>query len=1588
MPSRKVCFVCGSLGGEYQLHSKPHEGQAYFPFLEHHEPPKGSRVPGPDGIVDSCRVCCAFLTQQWETYERTNTPALKRLYWLKRLDDGQFTGAEMKLQGEYMAQVMGLQYQPSCGDSCAPLSPDSRDEFSAGHRETDYTQGRKLDCNDGALDLSVPVKTVSKVKINKPCHKTEVSTSRASPDQLHFVCFICGTENQGATAKLISSIYHVANKPFFPFLTKLTPPKGATPLNEGVCSVCDHCFSSLCHQWVTYEQQGTPSGARIFKVNGVFFSNDSSIVASKDIKSSLKDVCYLCSQTWPSSKMCPLYTAPLSGRKDHMYFPFIRELRRPHGAHPLNPDGSVQVCFSCYGNLQIQWRHYESERVPFLHRRYSLLPPSTSATVSGLYLAMDAEGKLKNHGMEDVLKDSAVSATRDRSPGLLKVSTVNNNTSHEVYKPYNSEAKLGASNSGLSIPHPLQQAGERPKKVCFVCGEKCLMTKAQLLHTYPGRQDIKSFGGLIHPFFPFLGKYEPPPGSDPPNEEGIVISCSYCYYSLLNQWKDYEEFKMPGDLDRFKRKYKLHEFVCYVCGMMVPRKKLRTLEVQKFLFLREHKAPSNALVMWGGQAVGACSSCHFSLTHQYTEFERLGLPLELRKYNWTVQHHQEENKDSHHNDQGRDTASAASEENYLKEGIASYPSFSTSGKLTLNSSSSIGARLPVTAIAPPSTFNSPNNSSAPCLSSFSAALRKLAYQTKDSPDDSPVKHSMSPSSHNSSRSTTPKRAHPLALSSKSNSYTGLGQSHNILEHHRQPMDRASTSNSTSALDYGNKTGIDQHYGRLNSLDTTQGRDSKDDVRSSRRDSRDSSRVTGRESRDSRDPDVTATQTLMPNNEFYNRDFPSYLTEEEAARLGLTIPLRIDPTAYMAAYHPFYLQQQSMFPHSSFRLDDQLLLEQYRMLQSSFLPFPGAGYFPGHPGPIDVHSMLAAAAAQQYPLELLQQHYSFMNSSHPLLNPRFAAPGALVDRNCLDEEKLRLLAERSKEHERLLDWEVKHEPTFCPDREYKKPKDSDSSLLDKSIMDKHDYLPHHVGTSSINVVGDSSLIKDGFTSVSNKDIDSSAHSSDLKSVSKLDKSLLHNHTELSSVNHSQSVPLTHEEYLKLHLRKEIDDRNLDTEPYSSSKLAKLTSSIQALEGAQILHKDNPKSLPLFHQHHPLLNMTLPTNTSSSLNHVKKPRCSSDSKTLFRPFDDSKPTSDSNSGSCRVQDQEEVRQHSSYICSLGIPSLGLSSKNSTTSESHPAILSIPLVKPFLKSVLPVASNTSLSEINEKINPSTFANSLTSNNKLDPLSYYVRDKVERFDFKSLARECSSSSMNQDPVKNCLCEDTLFNAGTQSEILSKLDVELGKRKTIHSQDDIDSAERKLVRLTMVERATPIHLETPESKMELLEYLGVTTWAKKKELLLEKEVRRRQQLGLSSISPIQCEAESTPEFFSKSKWASKSSQSNKFLKSKMHSQPECFSEKSKFLCDLGLVPQSENDKSGPSQHQPYSWPGVGSVIDSYYKFNEEQLKEAQLLHVRCQQLQADNDLLIQASETYNRHMTVNKVHIIKISIHDLRRFQ
>jgi hypothetical protein len=108
-----ICYVCASRGAieKYSIRVKPNpdRNEPYFQFLSDHKPPNGVPHWTQSGnLVRTCFVCYTTLIQQWEAYEREDKPHNQRVYWLKRSDGKAYTGAEMSQQGEYAAQLLGL----------------------------------------------------------------------------------------------------------------------------------------------------------------------------------------------------------------------------------------------------------------------------------------------------------------------------------------------------------------------------------------------------------------------------------------------------------------------------------------------------------------------------------------------------------------------------------------------------------------------------------------------------------------------------------------------------------------------------------------------------------------------------------------------------------------------------------------------------------------------------------------------------------------------------------------------------------------------------------------------------------------------------------------------------------------------------------------------------------------------------------------------------------------------------------------------------------------------------------------------------------------------------------------------------------------------------------------------------------------------------------------------------------------------------------------------------------------------------------------------------------------------------------------
>ena len=308
----QICFVCGAQGATYALQTRATKDGAYFPFLQSHTCPKGASLPNADGSIDSCFVCYAFLMQQWQSYEQSKTSPLKRLYWLKRIDNGPYIGANMAQQGEYAAALLGIQLNCRVnGNDYQEMERESIKSENASMNTTHSEQPvpAKLSGHDSCENQFFPNLHKDKIANSKPLNhkscKSPDTPRKSSPppflrktDVLNvpnpqnipvlipnksavFVCFICGSKcpikmkHFVCSQKSSNRKYKLA---FFCFLKNLKPAMGSSQLDDtGRAEVCDDCYKALMEQWQVLESSGVPDDLRRYVIGSTVFGNSSGV---------------------------------------------------------------------------------------------------------------------------------------------------------------------------------------------------------------------------------------------------------------------------------------------------------------------------------------------------------------------------------------------------------------------------------------------------------------------------------------------------------------------------------------------------------------------------------------------------------------------------------------------------------------------------------------------------------------------------------------------------------------------------------------------------------------------------------------------------------------------------------------------------------------------------------------------------------------------------------------------------------------------------------------------------------------------------------------------------------------------------------------------------------------------------------------------------------------------------------------------------------------------------------------------------------------------------------------------------------------
>lgn len=403
-----ICFVCGSNGASdsYQLRIKPNTEkptESYFQFLESHEAPSGCNVIQPNQqFVKACYLCYNNLNFQWEAYERDSKPHMQRLYWSKRMDGKPFTGADMAMQGEYAAQMLGLTTEGGPLPPQINVNPSSHRSQSSNDYLSNYSLSnlenatKQNESNNGLakttgdmLSTKIPKNDSNSGGLSRPNSRNErmpnsrphsrdnqqsVAASKPSdtgfsagqPSSFaqrkfklaNFSNSYSSPQSLTMSANQLNSNLNTSNAVNFPSQSRLS-------MADDDCSALDLRNSSIGSNSVnlsSIQGIGSNSNSSTGSAGGGSIGGGTDILdLSMPDKNSVTEVCYVCGEEQRRGSLMELNTVVPKETKDleKPFFPIFDESHaRPARSRPKDPKGMVQACKACYNHLMTQWQNF------------------------------------------------------------------------------------------------------------------------------------------------------------------------------------------------------------------------------------------------------------------------------------------------------------------------------------------------------------------------------------------------------------------------------------------------------------------------------------------------------------------------------------------------------------------------------------------------------------------------------------------------------------------------------------------------------------------------------------------------------------------------------------------------------------------------------------------------------------------------------------------------------------------------------------------------------------------------------------------------------------------------------------------------------------------------------------------------------------------------------------------------------------------------------------------------------------------------------------------------------------------------------
>ncbi|CAG2113453.1 unnamed protein product [Medioppia subpectinata] len=691
-----VCLICDRecLLGQYVVYSRPTIGANQTPFFPILESLHGTNS---SAQINCCRLCCQSLISQWNDFESKQIPIKNRVYYLNNTTKPVViskTEANHSLHTNHhkkhekhgnhnnsnnssnasAEEVLDLSLTSTSAPNLAPYSrPNIRGESNGTvkHMSNRYPHVCYIcgeDCHSVVNVLvrptancpyfpsllshpkpngANPIDSSGRIDSCDLCHRfllqqwdhfqrlnvpivdrhyslRNVSTNESRSRGNRYSCALCNTELSQSLHNVVISILTVSDSTSE--LKKLVLSSAqefiigsGIPLDLGKVLTCIGCFRELI-------KNGDPLPPLIQTSAQVLDTKRKYLTESLNNSISDQQLCPLCNKV--RNQIIAVQSTPSTDRKP--FFPFLKDVVKPQEVDSL---GRIRVCNICVASLESQWDAFESALIPHSQRDYLLAsrrsPFDRSLSPPPLKIQVSSPPPLQQSFICEPLLTTVTTPTHN---------TYSMTSSSKHYITKNESKITGPMDEMLSaLGGPLLKAAN-----CMICSEYSSAGHTYQLYATPRNPPIISHELGIYPFFPFLKKHiaintssnNDDRDRDLESRSNSALVCTFCYHSLIGQWIAYNASPFIEDKDPMRRTYNYRDYICFICGVTTFRQRSRSISLKDFPFLLEHSRPSGALTLTDGENVVTCLTCFDSLTLQWKDYERMKVPIEMRKYNW------------------------------------------------------------------------------------------------------------------------------------------------------------------------------------------------------------------------------------------------------------------------------------------------------------------------------------------------------------------------------------------------------------------------------------------------------------------------------------------------------------------------------------------------------------------------------------------------------------------------------------------------------------------------------------------------------------------------------------------------------------------------------------------------------------------------------------------------------------------------------------------------------------------------------------------------------------------------------------------